>query len=131
MPHLTVEYSVNLEQKADIDALVRAVYDAALETGMFPKGGIRVRTEPRDRYLIADGDPDNAFVHLAARIGVGRTLEARREAGEHIFKALCDFLRPVYDSSPLAISFDIQEIIPTECSFKMNNLHEKLQREAK
>ncbi len=131
MPHLTVEYSSNLEDKTDIDALVKMVHETALSTGMFPMGGIRVRTEPRQKYLIADGDPENAFLHLVARIGHGRTLEAKKEAAQTIFDALCEYLNPVFESSPLAISFEVQEIYPPELSFKKNNLHEKLQRENK
>ena len=41
MPHLIVEYSANLEPALDIRGLVEALHEAALETGVFPIGGIR------------------------------------------------------------------------------------------
>ena len=50
MPHLIVEYSANLERDVDIPRLVAAVHAAALETGVFPIGGIRTRAERRDIY---------------------------------------------------------------------------------
>ena len=74
-------------------------------------------------FGIADGDPDNAFVHLVIRIGSGRDLETRRRAGEEIFQALCQALAPDQEQNPLALSCEIQEIDP-ELSWKKNNLAE-------
>jgi 5-carboxymethyl-2-hydroxymuconate isomerase len=90
VPHLIIEYSANLERAIDIPRLVAAVHAAALETGVFPIGGIRTRAERRDAYAVADSHPDNAFIHVQARIGVGgrrgcgprpRAHLRRREAG--------------------------------------------------
>jgi len=50
MPHLIVEYSANLERDVDISRVVAAIHAAALETGVFPIGGIRTRAERRDVY---------------------------------------------------------------------------------
>lgn len=127
MPHLVLEYSANLEGTLDIGELVRVVHETALETGVFPLGGIRTRAERRDIYRIADGNPENRFVHLTARIGTGRTLEARQEAGDIIFAALCGALQSVFDIYPLAISFEVQEAHP-QLNFKKNNIHKKLEQ---
>lgn len=129
MPHLVVEYSANLEDTVDIPGLVRIVHEAALETGLFPPGGARTRAARRDIYRIADGHPDNAFVHLSARIGAGRTPEARRAAGERIFAALCAALADTFEARPLGISFEMSEIDP-DLSFKHNNLHAVLEQRA-
>jgi 5-carboxymethyl-2-hydroxymuconate isomerase len=123
MPHLIMEYSANLDAAIDLQHLVKTLHTAALKTGVFPIGGIRVRVERRDVYLIADGHPDNAFIHLTARIGEGRDLATKRKAGEAIFAALCDELAPVFAKRGLGISFDIVEIAD-DMSFKKNNLHE-------
>lgn len=85
MPHLIVEYSANLEQALDIAKLVAALHEAALETGVFPIGGIRTRAARRDVYRIADGHAGNGFIHVQARIGAGRPPEVRQQAAEHIF----------------------------------------------
>ena len=45
MPHLTVEYSANLEPRLDVMGLLGAVHRSALSTGVFEIGGIRVRAE--------------------------------------------------------------------------------------
>jgi 5-carboxymethyl-2-hydroxymuconate isomerase len=123
MPHLIVEYSANLDEAVDLRHLVATLHAAALKTGVFPIGGIRIRVARREVYLIADGNKENAFIHLTARIGEGRDLATKRRAGEAIFAALCDELAPVFAARGLGISFDIVEIAG-DLSFKKNNLHE-------
>ena len=123
MPHQIIEYSANLEDRIDIDALVAGLHEAARDIDGLPLGGLRTRAARRDHFAIADRHPDNAFVHLVLRLGHGRTLEKRREFGEAIFAALCGLLEPVYTPSPLAISFEIQEIHP-DLTWKKNNLRE-------
>jgi 5-carboxymethyl-2-hydroxymuconate isomerase len=126
MPHVVVEYSANLRARIDVPALLRCLHEAALATGVFPLGGTRTRAAERTDYVVADGHPDNAFVHVSLRIGHGRDLETRRRAGQQVFDALCLQLAPVYDASPLAISFELQEIDP-DLSFKHNNLHRHIE----
>ena len=62
MPHLTVEYSRNIEQDVAPRDLLARLHATMVATPEFPLGGIRVRAAPRDLYIVADGDPDNAFV---------------------------------------------------------------------
>ena len=42
MPHFTLEYSANLDSRVDMAKVVEIVRKAAVETGIFPVGGIRV-----------------------------------------------------------------------------------------
>ena len=123
MPHFVIEYSANLDDALDVDALLGAVHAAARDSGVFPLGGIRVRALRCAHYRIADGHPDNAFVHLAAMIGAGRTLDARREACRLIFEALTGELAVLQAARPLAVSFEMRELEPA-LNFKQNNLHE-------
>jgi 5-carboxymethyl-2-hydroxymuconate isomerase len=123
MAHLIVEYSANLDRHIEPSRLVEAVHIAALETGMFPIGGLRTRAARCDHFRIADGHPDNGFVHLSIRIGAGRTQQTAAEAGKHIFAALTNVLADLLEAAPLAISMDIEEIDPN-LSFKKNNLHD-------
>ena len=123
MPHFIIEYSANLDAQIDVDGLVRAVHEAAIKTGIFPLKGLRTRACPRRTYRIADAHPDNAFIHITARVGHGRTVEVRRTAGEAVFKLACEFLRPHFERHPLAVSFEMEQIDP-DTSFKQNNLPE-------
>ena len=129
MPHLIVEYSGNLEPELDVDALVCAIHETALATGVFPVGGVRTRAQRCDHYRIADGHPDNRFVHLDIKIAAGRSLDVRKKAGDAIFKAVTDTLASLYAKYPLGISMEIMEINP-DTSWKQNNLHEAVAQRA-
>lgn len=129
MPHLNIEYSANLENALDIQALVDRIHETALETGVFPLGGVRTRAQPRKYYRIANGDPTAGYIHMLVRIGSGRDVETRRNAGDRIFAALCDFTDELYRSRPLALSFELHEI-PPDMAWRKNNLHELLKKEA-
>ena len=128
MPHFTIEYSANLDARVDMGKVVELVRKAAVETGIFPLGGIRVRAISCEHYAIADGTAQFGFLAMVLRLGEGRDLAARKTAGEHIFKALSAHLDPVFAASKFALSFDMQ-INDKETSWKRNNIHEALKAE--
>jgi len=125
--HIVVEYSVGLRGRLDLPAFLAAVHQAALATGVFPIGGIRTRAYEAEDYVIADGHPDNAFVHLSLKVGHGRDLETRRGACEAIFNAACGHLASLFETSPIGISLEMQEIDPV-LTCKKNNLHDYVKR---
>ena len=129
MPHFTIEYSANLDKRLDMAVVVEVVRKAAIETGIFPLGGIRVRALRCEHYAIADGNPQHGFLDMVLRLGEGRDLAARKKAGEHIFKALSAHLDPVFAAHKFALSFDMQ-INDKETSWKRNNIHDALKVEA-
>ena len=114
----------------DIDALLRVLHETAAGIDALPVGGLRTRAVARQHYRVADGHADNAFINVVLRLAPGRAFEVRKAAGEKLFQALCDFLEPVYASSPLAISYEIQEI-DADLRWKKNNLREYLARREK
>ncbi|MCK1324400.1 MULTISPECIES: 5-carboxymethyl-2-hydroxymuconate Delta-isomerase [unclassified Bradyrhizobium] len=129
MPHFTIEYSANLDDRLDIGAACEVVRKAAVETGIFPLGGIRVRAVRCEHYAIADARQDYGFLDMVLRIGEGRDLPTRKKAGEQIFQALSRHLDPVFASSKFALSFDMQ-INDKDTSWKRNNIHDALKAEA-
>jgi 5-carboxymethyl-2-hydroxymuconate isomerase len=128
MPHFTIEYSANLDGRVDMGAIVELVRKAAVETGIFPLGGIRVRAVRCEHYAIADGSRHFSFLDMVLRLGEGRDLPTRQQAGEHIFKTLSAYLDPVFADEKFALSFDMQ-INDKETSWKRNNIHEALKVE--
>jgi 5-carboxymethyl-2-hydroxymuconate isomerase len=129
MPHFTIEYSANLDRHVDMGAIVELVRKAAVETGIFPLGGIRVRAVRCEHFAIADGQKNFSFLDMVLRLGEGRDLATRKKAGEHIFKVLSAHLDPVFAKEKFALSFDMQ-INDKETSWKRNNIHEALKVEA-
>jgi 5-carboxymethyl-2-hydroxymuconate isomerase len=129
MPHFTIEYSANLDARVDMAEVVEIVRKAAVETGIFPLGGIRVRAIRCEHVAIADGSPHFGFLDMVLRLGEGRDLPTRKKAGEQIFKVLSAYLDPVFKESKFALSFDMQ-INDKETSWKRNNIHDVLKAEA-
>ena len=127
MAHLIVEYSANITQKISIKSLIDHVHLAAIDSAMFPPGGLRTRAAQREHYAIADNDISNAFVHIVVRVGHGRNRETKYAAMQLIFDRTSEFLQQVYDQSPLAISLELVEIDPAY-SFKKNNIHEYVKK---
>ena len=131
MPHLTVEYSANLEQDVDIGAFCAAMRDAMLATGIFPLGGIRVRAFPCHAYVIADGDPRHAYMNLICRVGAGRDADTRLAAAEAIYAAAEAIyaaaeghLRARIGDRPLGLSLDFDELHPRTSLKRFNTVHD-------
>jgi len=130
MPHQIIEYSANLDSRIDMPALIDGLHQAAMETDGLPVGGLRTRAARREQYQVADRHPDNAFVHVTLKLGHGRPVQVRRQFGDILFAALCDLLEPVWSTSPIAISFEIQQIDP-ELTWKKNNLRDFMTKREK
>ncbi len=129
MPHFSIEYSANLDAHVDMTEICEIVRKAAVETGIFPVGGIRVRAIRCEDYAIADGRHDYGFLAMLLRLGEGRDLPARQKAGAHVFQALSRHLDPIFAHSKFALSFDMQ-INDAATSWKRNNIHDALKAEA-
>lgn len=124
MPHIWIEYSANLD--LDTRALMRVVQDAAVGDGsLYPLAGARTRALRVDDYLIVDGHPDNAFVHVLLRIGHGRSAEQQAALGERVFQALDRALAAEMARRPLGISLQVEEADPV-LNYKHNNYREYL-----
>lgn len=121
MPHAWIEYSINIENTSEVSGLGRCLYDAMVETGIFPVAGIRVRLMPVANSLIGDLRPENSFVHVALKIGEGRTSEVIKAATDAIFARISAQLKPLADRQPLAVAMVLDEI-DGRYSYKMNNL---------
>jgi len=112
MPHITIECSRNAADQLDLDALVLRVHEAAIRTGVFPVDGIRSRLAVLEHYRVGDG-PENAFVHVTLRCAPGRDLEVKQRVVSDVFDDLCEFLQPLYDARPLAISLELGDLEET------------------
>jgi 5-carboxymethyl-2-hydroxymuconate isomerase len=110
MPHVQIDYSPNLESRLDIAGLCRVLRDAAVATGILPLAGIRVRATACTHVLIADGNPDHAFLDISLRLRAGRSLEARRKATAEIFAAAEAFCADLLATSSFMLSFEMRDI---------------------
>ncbi len=112
MPHIQIDYSPNLEDRLDVAGLCRVLRDAAVETGVLPMAGVRVRATACTHVLIADGNPDHAFLDISLRLRGGRSPEAKAQATAHIFAAAEAFCADVLATSSFMLSFEMRDIDP-------------------
>ena len=125
MPHLRLEYSANLEEKADMAAVCAVALEAILATGIFELGAPRVRAYPAPHYAIADRHADNAFLDMIFRMGAGRSDTDKKRTGEAIMAAVAAELAPLFAAPHFALSLEIVEI-DAALSWKKNSMHARL-----
>ncbi|MGI9370623.1 MAG: 5-carboxymethyl-2-hydroxymuconate Delta-isomerase [Ruegeria sp.] len=130
MPHFVVDYSANMEDRTDIAGLCREIRLAAIETGVFPLAGVRVRAFCADHVSVADGNPANGYVDISVRLRRGRDLQTRKDATSYIFAAAERFLSPAMEQHPIALSMEMRDIDP-ELSPKTGSIRKFLQEAAK
>jgi 5-carboxymethyl-2-hydroxymuconate isomerase len=112
MPHITVDYSPNLAADVDIPALCDLLRRTAIDTGVLPLAGVRVRAFAATHVSIADGDAQHGFIDISLRLRGGRDLDTRKRATAQIFAAAEAFLAPVMARRSLALSFEMRDIDP-------------------
>jgi len=112
LPHLSIEYSANLEDMIDIAALCDHLRRAAIDTGVFPMPGVRVRAFRADHVSIADGNSQHAFVDLSIRLRAGRATEVKSHATQTVFNALRAFMAPTLTRHSIALSAEMRDIDP-------------------
>ena len=112
MPHIIIEYSANLAELTDIDALVATVHAAALDDGLPALDALRTRAVARDHYRVADGDPAYGFVAVVARIGPGREPQAVERFLTRLIDTVDEAVTPLLPDHPVAISAEVQLIDP-------------------
>ena len=127
MPHLTIEYSENLAENIEISELVKVMHDSAASIEALPLGGLRTRASSREFYLIADGDSSNTFVNVVLRIAPGRSDEIKKQAGEKLFSSLKGYFDLFFQSSPIALSLEIQEL-DANLRWKDSNIREHMKK---
>lgn len=110
MPHIQIDYSANLESRLDIAGLCRVLRDAAVETGMLPLAGLRVRATACTHVVIADGQADHAFLDISVRLRAGRPQAVKEAATAHIFAAAETFCASVLSTSSFMLSLEMRDI---------------------
>src|SRR5918995_698608 len=108
MPHLTLEYSDNIE--VDVQPLLARLHEEVVATGAINLKGIKSRAIRHTQYRIADGDPQYAFVHVGLLIREGRPAEIQKEATRRVMAVLKETFGHRFENAYLSLSVDIKEM---------------------
>jgi len=128
MPHISLEYSANLEPHIDIGALCEHIRQSCATIDTFPLAGIRVRALRADAYAVADGDKKHGFIDISIRLRGGRPMDVKQAATQAVFAAAENFIAPVMATRSIALSLEMRDIDP-ELSPKTGTIREHLQAE--
>jgi 5-carboxymethyl-2-hydroxymuconate isomerase len=125
MPHLSIEYSSNIEAAVDLSAVCEALHGVLRASGLFELGALRVRAQPCPHYAIADGVTDNGFADMVLRIGAGRSLEEKQRVGAALMRVAEAQFAALLARPHFALSLEVQEI-SAPLSWKTNAIHPRL-----
>lgn len=127
MAHAIVEWTDNLDGQFDLKGLLALIAQDMQERadGVFPVGGIRVRGIRLTDYVIADGTcPDDAFINIDVKMGVGRSKEFRKAYFDALFERVRQFLGDLFEQRPLALTLYVEEAE----GWKHNTIHKRLEK---
>jgi len=108
MPHLTLEYTDNIE--VDVQPLLARLHEEVVATGAINLKGIKSRAIKHTQYRIADGDPDYAFVHVGLLIREGRPIEVQKDATQRVMKVLKETFGHLFEKRKLSLTVDLKEM---------------------
>lgn len=103
MPHCLVEGARSLEKILAPGELVALVHDAAMGTGLFKEGEVKVRLSLYDHYSVGGSQSD--FVHVIFYLLAGRTDEQKKVLSMAIVRSLVERLPEVE-----SISLDVRDM---------------------
>lgn len=128
MPHLVVEYTDNLKDP-NMPKLLSALNAVLIaRSDVYPVGGIRARAVRLSEYVVADGaNAEDAFVHVALKIGAGRSEEVKQATGDELFAVVTEHFAAEFEGRPLALSLEIQEFSEAG-TWKKNNIHARYKK---
>jgi 5-carboxymethyl-2-hydroxymuconate isomerase len=108
MPHLTLEYTDNVE--FDVQPLLARLHDALVATGAVNMKGLKSRAIRHTEYRLADGYEGYAFVHLNILLKEGRPIETQQEVAKRAMAVLEDTFGHRYEQGYFSLSVDIKEM---------------------
>ncbi len=127
MPHLTIDYSANMEEVCDIAGLCDHLRRTAAGLDVFPETGVRVRAHRADHVSIGDGDPVHGYVDISVRLREGRAQVDKENAVSVLFGAAREYLYDVINSRPVMLSMEMRDI-DAQLSPKVNTVREWIER---
>ena len=108
MPHLTLEYTDNLQ--FDVQPLLARLHAELVATGAVNLKGIKSRAIRHTEYRIADGNEEYAFVHVNLLIREGRPFEVQQDATQRVLEVLKEAFGERFETGHLSLSVDIKEM---------------------
>ncbi|MGO2292334.1 MAG: 5-carboxymethyl-2-hydroxymuconate Delta-isomerase [Pseudoalteromonas sp.] len=109
MPHIIIEHSEDLPVLPQV--LVEKIHQAAYDSGLFELPTIKTRAIAYQHYQLGQGK--EGFIHVAAHIMSGRSIEQKQQLSEDLLACLKTYCR---DSDSLSVNIqDVDHEIYRKC----------------
>ena len=123
MPHITLEYSSNLNLGGTSAALFEKVHARVQDIAGVKIENCKSRAYVADEYRVGRGDPESAFIHLSVRFIEGRSSERKQALGV----SLCELLREAFavgdSDEDIQVTVEVSDIRLDEyCKFPAGSL---------
>lgn len=121
MPHITVAYTANIPNEANINELLIKANQSLISHGdTFSPNGIRSRAIKLNNYVIGEGTNDGAFVHVTLQIATGRTEEMKKAVLDHLFTTIESHFKELLANKHITLSLHLSELNGDGNMYKQN-----------
>jgi 5-carboxymethyl-2-hydroxymuconate isomerase len=110
MPHLTLEYTTNLDEWANDPALLIGLHRLLESVAGIKIENCKSRWRMVEEWVVGDGEGESAFVHLELRFLEGRPLGVQQAVGTGAVDLLRTHFTAVPDGLGLQITVEVQDI---------------------
>jgi len=110
MPHLTLEYTDNIEQSIDSKALFSQIHRMLADVGGVKIAHCKSRLRSVDSFYISEGSKGAGFVHLDLRLLAGRSLQLKQELGSTALEILGRYFAAALETLDLQITVSVLDI---------------------
>lgn len=113
MPQLRLEYSANVLEKNNMTQLFEACHKTLVEILPTDIKTCKSRAIECESFYVGDGNPKNAFVHVALKVLPGRDAEVLKKVGEVIMDILKNYFSQSLQAFNLQITLEVMELEKT------------------
>jgi len=110
MPHLTIEYSQNIDVDQKFSSLLLKLHESISKIGDIKIENFKSRIYQADNFLIGGGNNSEGFIHLDIRFLEGRDKEIKQKIGEKTCGLLLKWFQPFSSTLDLQVTVEVRDI---------------------
>lgn len=90
MPHIIIEYAQDACPEQQLPALLQALHQDVINSGLFERDNIKTRLIPVQHYQLSDAC--QAYVAIQCRIHGGRSVEQKQQLSQSLAQTALQFV---------------------------------------
>lgn len=112
MPHFILEHSDNILKNSEAlyQELFNQLHQVLVATEIFKLNSIKSRVIVHKNYRIADGNPQNAFIHLSLLILKGRPEEVKEKLADQLLEILKSSFSAILTEFKCSLTLEIKDL---------------------